>query len=363
LPLAFPEIHYHGDLLRPGLPVQPRIQYPPKPGLDPISLHPAFMYPTPSMNKDLAWRRNENNPVLPTREGTWMESQTANPDLLLLGDTYHMYFRGQQGGHDRIGLATVPEHGFDGVTWEILSRPVIDVGAPGSWDETHALDPAAAAVDGTIYLYYSAVCERCDRSVCLATSRDGVQFEKFADNPVVIGGGPEVVYFNGLFHLLYWKERKGRRGFQIHLSTSRDGYRFEEASAEPVLAAGPEGAWDSHTVETPRIFREGGLFYMVYCGSDRNDDYPSEAGLATSRDLVQWNKYPGNPIFSRGNEGEWDEGAIWFTTVEKIDGVYYMWYEGYGGGTARKEPYGSYLKGGRSQIGLATMKADYFYVR
>jgi len=49
--------------------------------------------------------------------------------------------------------------------------------------------------------------------------------------------------------------------------------------------------------------------------------------------------------------------------VEKIDGVYYMWYEGYGGGTARKEPYGSYLKGGRSQIGLATMKADYFYVR
>ena len=39
-----------------------------------------------------------------------------------------------------------------------------------------------------------------------------------------------------------------------------------------------------------------------------------------------------------------------------------MWYEGYGGGRARTEPYGSFLKGGKSQIGLATLSADYFYV-
>ena len=71
----------------------------------------------------------------------------------------------------------------------------------------------------------------------------------------------------------------------------------------------------------------------------------------------------GNPIFSRGDEGQWDEGAIWFSTVEKINGRYYMWYEGYGGGTARTEPYGSYLKGGKSQVGMATLVAPYFYVR
>ena len=76
-----------------------------------------------------------------------------------------------------------------------------------------------------------------------------------------------------------------------------------------------------------------------------------------------WNKYPDNPIYSRGAEGEWDEGAIWFTTVEKVNGIHYMWYEGYGGGTAREEPYGSYLEDGKSQIGLATMRADFFYVR
>lgn len=108
---------------------------------------------------------------------------------------------------------------------------------------------------------------------------------------------------------------------------------------------------------------ESHLYYMVYCGSDCNEDYPFNAGLATSRDLVHWAKYPRNPIFSRGEKGQWDEGAIWFTTVEKINGRYYMWYEEYGGGTARTEPYGSYLKGGKSQVGMANLDAPYLYVR
>lgn len=74
-------------------------------------------------------------------------------------------------------------------------------------------------------------------------------------------------------------------------------------------------------------------------------------------------RHSGNPIFSRGEAGAWDEGAIWFTTVERINGEYFLWYEGYGGGTARTEPYGSYLKGGKSQIGLTTLETDSFFVK
>ena len=64
-------------------------------------------------------------------------------------------------------------------------------------------------MDGTVYLYYSAVSPTCSRSVCLATSTDGVGFTKHGANPVVIGGGPEVVYHDGLFHLFYWRPRGG----------------------------------------------------------------------------------------------------------------------------------------------------------
>ena len=304
------------------------------------------------------WKRYPGNPIFPAVPGTWMESQTANPDLLDLGDRYFMYFRGQQGGHDRIGLAIIDKEKFDGKTWSVLPDPVLDVGKPGDWDETHLLDPATVRVNDTIFLYYSAVCPTCDRSICLATSQDGVHFKKYERNAIIIGGGPEIVFKDGQFYLFYWQLAQRSTGFEIHLSTSADGFCFERCSENPVLPAGQPGSWDSHTVETPRIFKEEELYYMVYCGSNQHDDYPAHAGLAMSRDLVRWKKYEGNPIFSRGEPGEWDEGAIWFTTVEKIAGIYYMWYEGYGGGTARWEPYGSYLEGGKSQVGLAKLAGN-----
>ncbi len=314
------------------------------------------------MNSKFKWQRYQGNPVFPAVPGTWMEDQAANPDLLLIEDTYFMYFRGQQGGHDRIGLATIPKKDFDGKTWKIHTNPVIDVGKPGDPDEIHVLDPATVLVNGKIYLYYSAVSPSCDRSICLATSEDGFYFKKYQKKTIVIGGGPEIVFKDGEYYLYYWQPVGNSSGFEIHLSTSRDGFNFEKAAADPVLPIGSEGNWDSHTVETPRIFKENNLYYMVYCGSDRYDDYPWHAGLATSHDLIHWKKFEGNPIFSRGEKGQWDEGAIWFTTVEKINGIFYMWYEGYGGGTARWEPYGTYLKEGKSQIGMATLAAEYFYI-
>lgn len=308
------------------------------------------------------WKRYAGNPILPAKPNTWMEDQTANPDLLLIGTDYFLYFRGQQGGHDRIGVASISIDRFDGATWEVFPDPIIDVGGPGAPDELHALDPAAVFVDGKIFLYYSGVSPTCPRAICLAISDDGVHFKKYLHNPILIGGCPEVVYHDRKFYLFYWRPVARGIGFEIHLAISNDGFHFEPVSRQPVLPIGSPGAWDSHSVETPRIFKEGEIYYMMYCGSDRYDDYPWYAGLATSTDLIHWDKYQGNPIFARGNEGEWDEGAIWFTTVEKINGLYYLWYEGYGGGTARFEPYGSYLKGGKSQIGLATLQAEKFFI-
>jgi predicted GH43/DUF377 family glycosyl hydrolase len=312
---------------------------------------------------DFVWKRYAANPVFPATSGTWRESQTANPDLLLIGSTYYMYFRGQRDGHDRIGVATISKDRFDGVTWDIHPEPVIDVGGPGSWDEHHALDPAAILFKGKCFLYYTGSSPKSDRAVCLAVSEDGINFKKNQQNPVTIGGGPEVVLRGDTLYLYFWREVPGKKGFQIHYAFSTDGYHFTEPGQSLALPVGPEGSWDSFTVETPRIFFENGLYYVIYCGSDRNKDYPFHAGLATSIDLVHWAKYAANPVFSRGEEGQWDEGAIWFTTVEKINGRYYMWYEGYGGGTARTVPYGSYLKGGRSQVGMATMDAPYFFVK
>lgn len=149
------------------------------------------MYDAPAHGQALRRQRHPDNPVLRPEPGTWREVQTANPDLLRLGDTWYLYFRGQQGGHDRIGFATMPVDRFD-------------------------------------------------------------------------------------------------------------GFPYTPASPGPVLPAGAAG--------------------------------------------------------------QWDEGAVWFATIERIGGRYWMWYEGYGGGDARNTEYGTYLDPARLQIGLATLDAPFCFV-
>jgi hypothetical protein len=110
---------------------------------------------------------------------------------------------------------------------------------------------------------------------------------------------------------------------------------------------------------------------MFYGGCSRWPDYPEAIGLARSRDLVNWERYPGNPVLERGTAGDWDEGALWFATVERIGGVYHLWYEGVGSdeslsGEARKEAsrlcrnedYGGYAETAFSQIGYALFQGS-----
>ena len=76
---------------------------------------------------------------------------------------------------------------------------------------------------------------------------------------------------------------------------------------------------DAICVTTPRIFRDNDLWYMVYAGSNVHEDTPWCFGVAASRDLVHWTRYPGNPVFERGNEGEWDDCGIWYGTTVKVE--------------------------------------------
>lgn len=303
----------------------------------------------PGRRRDFGWVRDEQNPVIPVQPGTWKEIHTANPDLLPLGDTYFLYFRGQQGGHDRIGVATIPINQFDGKRWEEYpGNPVIDVGAPGEFDCDHVLDPGTVCVDGTIYLYYTAHGKQ-GFSTGLATSQDGVRFEK--QGKVLAGGAPEVVYRDGVFYL-FFSRNNGKGGWDSYVAISEDGRRFSEYKGNPILVPGAPGQWDSRSVVTPRIFPEGNTYYMVYGGSAQYHDYPSYFGVSVSEDLLHWTKYTGNPVYERGQAGEWDEGGIWFGTVHRHGDTYYMWYEGFGGGKSHTEDYGA---GGKSQIGLATL--------
>jgi beta-fructofuranosidase len=63
------------------------------------------------------------------------------------------------------------------------------------------------------------------------------------------------------------------------------------------LAAGQAGSWDDLAVWTGSAIGHGGRWYMLYTGiGSAEEGLVQRIGLATSDDLVRWEKHPDNPV-------------------------------------------------------------------
>jgi beta-fructofuranosidase len=62
-------------------------------------------------------------------------------------------------------------------------------------------------------------------------------------------------------------------------------------------SAEDSAAWDDFTTWTGSIIKYGGLWYFLYTGTNRAEQgLIQRIGLATSDDLINWRKFPKNPI-------------------------------------------------------------------
>lgn len=63
------------------------------------------------------------------------------------------------------------------------------------------------------------------------------------------------------------------------------------------LAPGSSGEWDDYTTWTGSTIGHDGMWHMLYTGGSRSEKgLIQRIGLATSRDLITWNKHPDNPL-------------------------------------------------------------------
>lgn len=272
------------------------------------------------------WRRHPANPILRPTPGTWAGEWIANETIIRVGDEYLMYLDGKTGPVERIGVAAAKVSSFDGLDWkEFPGNPVLDIG-PGGYDHTSVLDPSVMFFQGRLWMYYTGIGGPPDR-ICLAHSRDGYSWVKDEHNPVLSGRCPHALLFNDTVFLYYLVSNEDG-GYDVRLATSRDGVSFEKHPQRPILPRGEEGAWDWFSVVTTRIFEEDGVFQMFYAADHERVDEPHGFGLAMSKDLVNWEKSPGNPIFLTGEPGAWDSEAIWCPSVMKRGKEYWMWYCG-----------------------------------
>jgi beta-1,2-mannosidase len=146
---------------------------------------------------------------------------------------------------------------------------------------------------------------------------------------------PAAVVKDGLVQLLYRAQGPDLQS-SIGLATSSDGVHFQRRNKPVMVATEPYELPGG--CEDPRVVSVGGIYYMTYTGYDGSS---ARLCLATSPDLVQWTKHgPLFPDFETRDVGKpWSKsGAILTTKVTDPSGhraryvmyfgdkdIYYAW--------------------------------------
>ncbi|MEM7369535.1 MAG: family 43 glycosylhydrolase [Bacteroidota bacterium] len=90
------------------------------------------------------------------QKGEYGDRSATTTDILVLNDTYYLYyqaFTGRMGDADPADVTVAWSDSPEG-PWTKLGRPVIDKGQAGEWDEAAIHDPCPLIFNGKIHLYY-----------------------------------------------------------------------------------------------------------------------------------------------------------------------------------------------------------------
>jgi len=241
----------------------------------------------------VTFRAIDANPVFEARgKGHWDVRIRERGWILRKGDTWHLWFTGYDGtgsGKKMLGYAT-SKTGLRGSWKRHPQNPIYRK----HWVE----DMMVVQHDGTWYMFAEG-----KRDIAhLLVSKDGIQWKRVGPldirqtngKPIAPGprGTPTAFYENGTWHLFYERRDQG-----IWLATSKDRKVWTNVQDEPVLKPGP-GKYDRLMIALNQIVKYKGRYYAYYHGTGTSEKPRLWAtNVAVSQDLVNWTKYPGNPLF------------------------------------------------------------------
>jgi len=253
------------------------------------------------------WTAHPANPVLsPGPPGAWDEHIRERMWVIHDDGRFLAWYGGWKGNYDKktpnlvhLGFATSE----DGIRWtKHPKNPVFDQ----RWVE----DVCVVKLRDTYYLYGEDETEN-KTAIHLLTSTDGVQWtargnvlQKTAGSDWEGGwvGTPLVWRELNPWYMLY----EGGPPGDVGLATSADGVHWQKSLNNPVLRRAAKGTWDDNVVGPSSILKRNGRYYLFYIGGGPQ----FRDGLATSNDFVHWTRYPGNPLVS-------DMSAVFVATPNK----------------------------------------------
>ncbi|HBS85780.1 MAG: hypothetical protein A2W91_13235 [Bacteroidetes bacterium GWF2_38_335] len=220
-----------------------------------------------------------------------------------------------------------------------IDNPVMEKG-PELWDIIAIGQPTVLFEEDTIKMWYVGVGSDMKGRICFAYSINGTDWFKHFEPVIDVGGSaewdcgwldtPEIVRDSSGYKLYYYGDTAQQFAgisSSIGMAFSADGIHWIKHPANPVFTKGEPGEWDCTWVESPALEYNGisGEYYMWYNGVDTST-WKLQIGLATSTNGVDWERYAMNPVVENGFWGTYDDIWIGTPAVIKYDSEYYMWY-------------------------------------
>jgi len=292
----------------------------------------------------------QNNPVFTGGQpGTW-DYHVFMPHVLYDAQTstYEMWYDASFGPpHWRpywIGYAT----SSDGITWNKLDTAVFKP-TPGTWDESTVEGQYIIKESNVYKMWYSGCSAMHPRyAIGYATSPDGIHWTKDTlNNPVLDAdtaqweiegvGYCTVLSDSGSYKMWYVGLNTSGVG-NIGYATSTDGINWEKYEHNPVLLVGSATEWDGKTLSIPKVFLLDSMYHLYYSGYSPDSSRHREIGYAWSEDELNWTKYDdpstvsapyaeSDPVI-RYSPGQWDGDATGPGNPILIGDSLHMWYQG-----------------------------------
>lgn len=208
----------------------------------------------------------------------------------------------------------------------IHGSPLKDIKGESAWCAFRSV----AFVNGLFYIFSEGYKdERWE--IYIRTSEDGIVLsdrsnsifppgrigsfdEKGQADPTVIYDGQWKMWFDALDGNGIWDK--------LGYATSRDGLKW--INHGPVISRG--AGWESKAIHHPCCIKHGDKYYLYYSATDTEIGNVKDIGLAVSYDGIRWVKQK-YPVMTTG---DWDHGYIRPSCPILINGIWNMFYWGFG---------------------------------